>query len=83
MAETTEDPQTVEQFWAARDAHTAAVKSKIDAALAEIQVGVDANLYRDGITTRLNDARLALQHHSSQLAVPTLPLTPVVPNPAA
>ena len=82
MTETPE-VQTVDQFWASRDAHVATVKTKIDEALAEIQLGVDANLYRDGITTRLNDARLALQHHSSQLAVPTLPPTPVVPNPAA
>ena len=75
MTETTE-PQTVEQFWAGRDAHVASVKAKIDEALAEIQAGVDANLYRDGITTKLNDARLALQHHSGQLAPLPAPQAP-------
>lgn len=61
-------PETTAEFWAARDAHVAAVKAKLQAVIAEVQIGVDADLYRDGITTKLNDVLLGCQHHVAALS---------------
>jgi hypothetical protein len=59
--------QTTSEFWAARDAHVAEVRQALQAVADKIQEGVAANLYRDGITTKLNDCNIGVLHHITQL----------------
>lgn len=75
---TTEELNT-EAFWAARDAHTASVRAALQAVLDLIQVGIDSNLYRDGITVKLNEVKLATTHHVNQLSPNPAPTGPLMP----
>lgn len=68
-------------FWAAREAHCNRVKDKLAAVQEEILAGYDEGLFKDGITTRLENVRLAVEHHIAMLSAPSQPGVPTPPIP--
>lgn len=69
----TEPTQTVEEFWAARDAHNKLVAAALRRVQDEINVGVDLNLYRDGLTGTLITVQQNVNHLADKLDPPAAP----------
>jgi hypothetical protein len=71
-------------FWAERDAHAKKVAEKLAAVQEEINAGVDAGLYRDGLTANLkqtqdNVLHLANALNPAPLADPAAEPVPIAP----
>lgn len=69
----TEAEVVANEFFAMRDAHKAAVSAKLQEVLPIIQQGIDAGLYRDGLTINLNDVVNMVNHHAGILTPPPPP----------
>lgn len=83
----TNEEQSFEEFWAARDAHAKQVAAKLVEVQDAINAGVDAGLYRDGLTQNLAQTQATAQHLARQLdpsliPAPSVPLAPINPPPA-
>lgn len=68
----TEIAQTHAEFWKARAEHRESVAAKFDEVQREIEAGVLAGLYEDGITLILQDSRNSAIALASRLREPTI-----------
>lgn len=77
-----------DDFWNARTEHQKKVAAALKAAQDVINEGVDAGLYKDGLTSNLMRVQEVIPHLAGQLdpslvPQPGVPFTPGVPIPQA